>query len=484
MTDIDQVEVLVIGSGAGGSVVAHELASRGYQVVVLEEGGAFEFEAYGQPAPEAMRRLYRRRGMTPVMGRVPIGYVEGCCVGGSTEINSGFWHRTPPEALLRWKSRYGLGATEQELAPHFDWAEEMLGVGLSQAPWPPSTRTFDEGARALGLGAFEVPRAAPGCQGTNSCGYGCPTGAKRGMSRSLLPRAVASGARIVSGARVVRLLHARGRVSGALIRARRGGEERLFRIRAEHVFVCCGPTETPSLLLRSGVRYHVGGTLRVHPYLKVAATFSDPMRSETSVLPLLQVREFWPELSLGGSFFGAGQLAMTLSDHFPEGRAALSDAPRMAQYYVGVRGTGRGWVRPTALGDDATLVRYDLSDADLRALSVGLARLSQLLLRAGAEALYPSVWGLGPIRSEEQAARWLTEALPKGALSLVTVHAFSSCPAGDHRALTAADDEGRVWGFENLRLADASVLPDSPGVNPQGTVMALARRTARAFAER
>ena len=46
-----------------------------------------------------------------VMGRVPIGFVEGSCVGGSTEINSGFWHRTPRETLLRWKAQYGLDVT-------------------------------------------------------------------------------------------------------------------------------------------------------------------------------------------------------------------------------------------------------------------------------------------------------------------------------------------------------------------------------------
>ncbi|MCA9642664.1 MAG: hypothetical protein KC492_18335, partial [Myxococcales bacterium] len=241
--------------------------------------------------------------------------------------------------------------------------------------------------------------------------------------------------------------------------------------------------ETPSLLLRSGIRYHVGNSLRVHPYLKVAARFPEAMHSASSVLPLLQVKEFWPDLSFGGAFFGSGQLAMTLSDNWPQNRSQMSNLSHLAQYYVGVRGTGKGWVRPTALGEDATLVRYDLSKDDLRHLSVGLARLSELLLRAGASELFPSVWGVGPFKRPGDAARWLEEQLPKRALSLVTVHAFSSCPMGERHDLSAADSQGRVWGLQNLCLADASVLPDSPGVNPQGTVMALARRNAVAFAD-
>jgi choline dehydrogenase-like flavoprotein len=58
------------------------------------------------------------------------------------------------------------------------------------------------------------------------------------------------------------------------------------------------------------------------------------------------------------------------------------------------------------------------------------------------------------------------------------VHAFSTCPAGQRRDRTAVDSFGRVHDFENLYINDASMLPDSPGVNPQGSVMALARRNA------
>ena len=94
-------DVLIIGSGAGGATTALELASRGRDVLILEEGREWPSDEYGMSPTAAMQSLYRQRGMTPIMGSTPIGYVEGCCVGGSTEINSGFWHRTPAEILLR-----------------------------------------------------------------------------------------------------------------------------------------------------------------------------------------------------------------------------------------------------------------------------------------------------------------------------------------------------------------------------------------------
>jgi choline dehydrogenase-like flavoprotein len=194
------------------------------------------------------------------------------------------------------------------------------------------------------------------------------------------------------------------------------------------------------------------------------------------------VREFWPDITLGGAYYSPGHLAMTLSDNWLDLRDRMKHVHEMALYYVGVKGTGRGWVRPSTLGHESTLIRYHVSDLDCRNLSVGLARISAILLAAGAVEVCPSVHGLPSIRTEIESVRWLDESLPKAALGLTTVHAFSSCPAGQRQDRCAADSWGRVFGFMNLFINDASMLPDSPGVNPQGAVMALARRNALRFA--
>jgi choline dehydrogenase-like flavoprotein len=87
------------------------------------------------------------------------------------------------------------------------------------------------------------------------------------------------------------------------------------------------------------------------------------------------------------------------------------------------------------------------------------------------------------IENEKVSGRWLNEPLPRSALSLTTIHAFSACPIGERKDRCAADSFGKVFGFENLYINDASMLPDSPGTNPQGVIMALARRNACHFNE-
>jgi choline dehydrogenase-like flavoprotein len=174
---------------------------------------------------------------------------------------------------------------------------------------------------------------------------------------------------------------------------------------------------------------------------------------------------------------------MLFSENWPVLRDRMAQHRNMAIYYVAVRGTGKGSVQPAFLGEDGAVVRYELSDEDHRNLNKGLARLSTLLLEAGAEEVYPCVHGLPVIRTKMESIRWLDERVPKSALSLTTVHAFSTCPIGERRDRCAADSYGRVYDHENLYVNDASILPDSPGVNPQGSVMALARRNALHFKE-
>ena len=479
------IQALIIGSGAGGAMTAQVLSSAGMDVLILEEGRRWDLFDYGSNCPEGMRKMYRRRGMTPIMGNVPIGYTEGRCYGGGTEINSGFWHRTPPEILLRWRSQYDLdSASSKDLEEHFKWLEGQLHVSFYGKEWPPSTRIFARGIEAMGWSYQEVPRVVTDCEGLNYCPNGCPKGAKKSMSLTLLPQAEQAGAKVLTNCRVKMLIKQKKRVTGILASLlRENGSEELIRIDAENVFVCGGATETPALLRRSGIRFHIGDSFRIHPMLKVAARFNEEINSYRSVLPLLQVKEFWPEISLGGAFFALGHLGMLLSENWLTNKQHMAQFRNIAMFYIAVRGTGKGTIRSSMTGEDTTSIRYELSREDLWNLSKGLAHLCVLLLAAGAVEVYPSVYGLNPIDNEIEAIRWLDELLPKSSLSLTTIHAFSSCPMGERIDRCAADSFGKVYHFENLYVNDGSMIPDSPGVNPQGTIMAFARRNAIHFVE-
>ena len=479
-TRVLRTQVLVIGSGAGGAVTAATLAEAGHEVLILEEGPEADTDRFAGHSPEAVATLYRGGGLTPMLGRPMIAFVEGCCVGGSTEINSGFWHRLPANCYERWR----IGAQVRDLAQAdleaaFDRLERDVGVQLMPPDRiPRSSELFRRGIEHLGWRYMEVPR----CVGTGGAAH--DPGAKRSMARTFLPRAREAGATLLAETRVTRLRHAGGRVSGAVGMRLVDGRRQPLEVRADVVVVACGPIQTPALLRRSGVVRNVGNNLCIHPMLKAAALFEEPVDAHDGPMPIYQVSEFWPTLTLGGSVFTPGFLAMLLADSWRAWGPVMAEWRRIGLYYAATRGMARGTVRVVPGLPDGVTVRYQLSEADRRNLNIGLARLGEALFAAGARAVYPALTGQPFLRSVAQCRGLLEAPIPAAAMNLSVVHALGSCPMGENPDLCATDSFGRVHGFQNLHVHDASLFPDSPGVNPQGPTMALALRNTERLVER
>ncbi len=475
-----EVDVLVIGSGAGGAITAATLAEAGYGVLVVEEGPAVDPHTLRSNSPEAMRLTYRNAGLSPILGSGSIAFVEGCCVGGSTEINSAFWHRPPDAAIDQWAADYAVdGLSAEALAEDVAALEaELRPEACPPDALPPSSRVFARGLRAVGLPANETARLQSGDPARSQFA----AGAKRSMSQTILPRAQRAGAEVLPGYRARRLHHRGGRVERATFVASDGTGRRL-EVTARHVIVCCGAVQTPALLRANGIKHRVGETLKIQPMIKVVATFDEVLDAHESVMPVYQMRDPRSGLFLGGSVCTPGFLGMTLGERWPENEEALADWRSMAIFYAACRGTGEGSVRAFPVTGDA-FPRYSLSADDARNLSRGVAQLCEILFASGARRIHPGVRDAAPLASAPETARLCGargDALPVSRMAVSTVHVTSSCPMGEDEARCAVDSQGRVRGFSNLRVADASILPEAPGVNPQGTVMALARRNARLF---
>lgn len=468
-----RAEVLVIGSGPGGALTACLLAEAGRDVLLLEEGPCLPLDSCAPFSLEELAQKYRNGGQTVALGRNKIAYVEGCCVGGGSEINSGLYHRTPPEILERWQREFHVeAASESDLRPHFEAIERELSVSRAPGALPAAALKLREGAARLGWRSVEVPRWM---RFDSDAAGGTAAGRRQSMTATFLPRFVRAGGRLLAETRALRL-RADGR-RWQVETVRRDGQR--VRVAAEHVFVCAGAVQTPALLRRSGVTRNVGESLQVHPTAKIVARFAEEVNAPGMGVPPEQVREFAPRLGFGCSISSPPYLALGLTDHGPRAPEILQTWRQCAVYYAMIRGEGRGRVRPLP-GFRDPLVRYELTEADRRALAEGLRRLAQLLFAAGATELFPGLSG-GPVWRCEADLAQLPDALADGAARLMTIHLFGSCPMGEMRERCATDSFGRVRGFANLRVNDASLLPGAPGVNPQGTIMALARRNALQF---
>jgi choline dehydrogenase-like flavoprotein len=466
-------DVLVIGSGAGGAVTAARLAAAGRQVTVVEEGPWIPPDAVEPFSLAEMEVKYRHLGSSAALGSPPIAYAEGRCVGGSTEINSGLWHRLPGYLADEWRTSYRIDAFDPaELDRWAARVEVEQSVSTLPAAPPLSSALLERGATKLGWRSVEFPRVFA-YDGTGP-------GVKQTMARTQIPRALQAGAEVVADCRVRRLLRRGGHVLGA--EARRtlpDGTVEDVTLLADHVVVCAGAVQTPALLQRSGVWRNVGGGLKLHPTIKVAARFPHPVDHDD--VPMHRITEFAPNLTIGGSASRRGHVALALADAGLPYDEALADWERVSVYYAAIRSEGSGRVQAVP-GARAPLVSYRLTEADVSRLARGLIHLGELLLAAGATELYPSVVGGPVVRRPEELVGWW-DAVGRSSANLMTVHLTSTVRMGEHRARTGADSFGRVWGFDNLRVNDASLVPDAPGVNPQAAIMTIASRNAEHFLE-
>jgi choline dehydrogenase-like flavoprotein len=481
-----ECDAVVVGTGAGGAVVASELARQGVAVLMLEEGsyhGRADFDGRGI---ENIRRFYRGKGTMGTVGNTFIPLPMGRLVGGSTAINTGTCWRTPAWVLDRWAREEGLvELSPDRMDPYFEWVERELQVAPSGAKILGGVaRVVARGCDALGYSHGALMRNAPECDGAGVCDYGCPTGAKRSMDVSYVPRALTRGAQLVTGVRAERVLREGGRVTGIEGVAVATGKR--VRVRARATVIAGGTIMSPMLLGRDegarGLRW-LGRNLSIHPATTVSALFDEEIRGFASVPQGYCVDEFRREgvLLMGASApidMGANLFAFT-------GRKLVEvmDAyDRIASFGVMVDDETRG--RVVAGRGGKPLILYRLGRVERERLVRGAAIMTRIFLAAGAREVYPAVHGHRIVRDTAGLKR-LESSLPAPSDWLLSAfHPLGTCrmATSPDRGVVSTDHE--VFGCPGLYVADGSIVPSSVGVNPQETIMALATRAADRIAAR
>jgi choline dehydrogenase-like flavoprotein len=461
-----RADVCVVGAGAGGAVLAAELAEGGASVIVLDEGPRHDADDFTARPPQMLARLYRDGGQTATLGAPPIVLPLGSGLGGTTLVNSGTCFRTPPEVLDRWAREFGLELDEAALRPCFERVEKALSVAeVTPELAGANAAVARRGAERLGWSHGYLRRNARGCVGSGVCVFGCPTSAKQHTGITYIPRAEEAGARIVTGAEVRRVRVERRRARGVSARLSRGGT---LEVNAPTVVVACGTIHTPLLLERSGLpdaSGQRGRNLALHPATAAFARMPDIVDMARGVPQSFYVDEFAAEGIMfegvaGPPAYAAMSLPLTGDAH----ARAMADYRRLAQFGLMVSDSSRGRIRMVG---GRPVIRYDLCDADLAKFRSGLARIRELFLAAGAREVYlPLPAGVAPVRAR---ARDLT---------LMAFHPLGTARADARASHGVVDGDLALHGVAGLHVADGSVVPSALGVNPQLTIMALATRLA------
>jgi choline dehydrogenase-like flavoprotein len=478
--DVDEAfDFVVVGSGAAGAVAAHTLARAGYAVAIVEEGPWVKTRAFGENVYDAFRTMFRNSGLQVLQGRAYMPLLQGRCVGGSTVVNSAIAWRLPEDVADDWRDRFGLGAaiSLRDLEPHFDALEADLNVrAVDGGALGENNRLFlEHGAKH---GARAMRRYDKGCAGTGRCLTGCPRAAKQGMSVTYVPWALGLAARIFTSCKVRRVEVRGGRAVGVLAVSAGGRAVRLVARRG--VLVAASTVQTPNLLRRSGLRAAaLGRHFQAHPGLALAGlmprtvdmTFgatqgaestrfreTDRFKLETIAMP--------PEL-VAARIPGVGaDLA-----------ARLADFSNVAVWAAQIRAQAEGTVREGLGGADR--VRFTMTEADLRATRKACGVLVRLFFDAGAREVWPGIFGVPPVLTSVDQARLVDEGpLDPRAYNFIATHLFGAARMGPDPRSSVVAPTFATHEVEALYVIDSSIFPTNLGVNPQHSIMAIARLAA------
>lgn len=487
-------DVLVVGSGAAGSVAAKILAEAGRSVIVAEEGGYVPPEEYARFRPtEAMRRMYRDGGTTTAVGigDTPLmSILAGRVVGGSSVLTGGVVFRIPEHILHHWSRDLGLEEMSPEgLEAAYESVEaeshvETVPVEMQSR----STTLFAEGARKRGFELKPMQRNTRGCRGSSRCNFGCPHRAKMSVDVTYLEKARRLGTQVVSDCRIERVEIRNGRAIGArgrLLRAdgKTGGR---VHFRARKVIVAGSALSTPLLLQRSGVgRWSkaVGRNLTLHPGARVTALFDREVTAWKGALQSAYSDAFEKEgITLNSVFAPINVLAATLPGSGAELARYTSQMRNLAAFGVMVHdsGGGRIWRLP---GSPDPLITYRMAHRDKRKLLKGIRILAETFFLAGAREVLLPIFGTKPLRSMDELD-FLDDDFPARRIECMTFHPLGTARMGKDSATSVVDPTGETHDVKDLYVVDGSVFPTSIGVNSQLPIMTIATKLAWGIRDR
>ncbi len=486
-------DVCIVGSGPGGSWLAHELAAQGKSVVMLEEGGYHTRAEFDLTEGKAFGNLYQDLGNRTTDDQ-SISLLQGRSVGGGTTVNWCSSFRTPDRILKNWAEVHGVeGVTSQALTPHWEHIEKRLHI----AEWPAELMNKNNQALWNGLGKLNyerglIRRNVNGCANLGYCGMGCPIDAKQSMLVTVIPDAVEKGLTLYANASVRRLevigrkvtaVHAE--ILDPKTQAPKGPK---LKVNAKVVSVSGGALNSPAVLLRSGLDGggNVGKRTWLHPVVLMMAMFEDQVNAfagapqsvyshhfiERGPGKLGYFLEVPPVHPMLGATVGTniGQPLMDLMKHLPHLQVCLAIS------VDGLMPEEQGGTVKLKSGAYSRLsFDYALGPANWEAFLHASKEMAKIQFAAGAQKVMslhnePVVMNSVAEIDKLDAAPW-----ERAKVRVVTAHQMGGCRMGKDPNSSVVDSTLKYHGLDNLFVVDGSVFPSSLGVNPQESIMGISR---------
>lgn len=465
-----QSEYLVVGSGASGATHARELARRGHQVLILEEGQKYSSADFGKSLYQAMCHLFRDGGISAMRGRSVIALLQGRTAGGSTVINGAISHPLPEAVYREWARDPGIREsfsfdTLTKISNQL-WKELRISARAEEIALP-----LKQALNELGWDYQAAARSAPDCLSSGRCLQGCPTGSKLSMEKLFLPQAIQHGAQLYPKVHVEEILWDGNHAKGVLVSTERG---KIPVLANRGVVLAAGALESPAILMRSGLSLpSLGKHFRCHLSVSVSGLLprprleieGRPQRCEVFCEPSQGIKlasQLVPDEIMFSRLPVLGNAIRNYQSRTQNLTSWVATIASDAPGKIALDSRGRPWVT------------FEPSQNDLQKIRTGVERLGQLLFSLGAEMVFPPLTR-GPFSWSSPQEMQSLNQIPRDPREfwITTTHLFGGCRMGSHPQTSVVSAEFKVHGTSGLYVVDASVFPSPLGVNPQHAILTM-----------
>jgi choline dehydrogenase-like flavoprotein len=459
MTIHSSYDVIVVGAGVSGSFLAQEMAQSGRKTLVLEAGSAFSRTNYPRTEIDSNSRLYWGGGIE-LNSSATLGLLRPKVVGGGSIVNQALVDRFDSNAFDSWRSASGINFFNPDaLAPWYEKAESELVIQeISPTLRNGNAKIFAEGFQANGFTCAPLKRAQKDCRFEDGndcieCLSGCRIDSKQSMPVTTLRRALKAGCQLISDFEVCKIVHNKD----LSVVAGRWKDGREYHFTAKKIILASGAIGNSKLLLNNGFSKKIpalGKNFYTHPQYMVLGLYDKEINAHKG--PLQSYKSYDPNFRLKGFklenvFAPPVAISMLIPNFGKKHLIKMKKITQMACIEVAVRDTNPGEI--TVDRNGKAIVKKELNEVDLQRKQAGMNAIHAIFSTTGAREIIPGDLGIG-------------------------LHLMGGCSMGVESSKSVTAPDFTLHGHSNIVIADSSVFPNAPGINPSLTIMALAKKAA------
>jgi choline dehydrogenase-like flavoprotein len=456
--------VIIIGAGVSGCFIANELSSKGFKCLILEAGLNLNKKTYPIHDVLINSKMYWSGG-AELNNEGTIAFLRPKVVGGGSIVNQALLDRFDSEVLDDWRSRSQIDfLSSSGLSPYYTKAES--NINMEEIPAHARNKNagiFIEGMTKNGFITKPLTRAQKGCNlhepnDCIECLSGCRLDQKQSMAVTVLPGALSKGAELISSFEVKMI---EPHSDGVRIFGLKGKKESL-QFKAKKIVLASGAIGNSKLLLQSGFNKFIpaiGNNFYTHPQFMSLGLYKEKIESFKLAFQSFKSQD--PQFKKWGFklenvFAPPNGIAMLIPGFGRRHLDIMKKIPHMACIEVAVRDTNPGKIKLGKNG--ALIVEKTLNEEDKKRKLKGMEVIDNIFDSTGAQSIIRGKIGIG-------------------------LHLMGGCGIGQDEKLSVTTPDFHLHGFKNIHLADSSIFPAAPGINPSLTIMALSIKASENIAK-